>query len=172
MSRVGSMILLLFVASQFAGVFRKSNIGTVLTGIFANILSGFSFGGIMYLIIAMFIMMVCDFFATGIQSIWMIFAPSIVPILMQSNISPQFTQFVMRAVDSMTNGITPLYAYFVIYIGYMNMYNIKNDGPISVGKGIRIMMPYFVIISLTWLLIIIGWYIIGLPIGPDVMPTV
>ena len=172
LSRVGSMLLLLFVASQFAGVFRKSNIATIITGIFANILSGFSFGGIIYLIIAMFIMMICDYFSTGISAKWMIFAPSIVPVLMQSNISPQFTQFVMRAVDSMTNGVTPLYAYFVIYIGYLNIYNIREDRPISIGNGIKIMMPYFVIISITWLLIIIGWYIIGLPIGPGVYPTI
>jgi aminobenzoyl-glutamate transport protein len=172
LSRVGSMILLLFVASQFAGVFRKSNIGTVITGVFANMLRDFSFGGIMYLIIAMFLMMICDYFSTGVQAKWLIFAPSIVPILMKSNISPQFAQFAMRAVDSMTNGITPLYAYFVIYIGYMNMYNIQKDKPISIGNGIRIMMPYFVIISITWLLIIIGWYIIGLPIGPGVYPTI
>ncbi len=172
LSRVGSMIILLFVASQFAGVFRKSNIGTVITGVFANMLSEFSFGGIIYLVIAMLVMMVCDYFSTGVQAKWLIFAPSIVPILMKSNISPQFAQFAMRAVDSMTNGITPLYAYFVIYIGYMNMYNIKNDQPISIGNGIKIMMPYFVVISITWLLIIIGWYIIGLPIGPGVYPTI
>ena len=172
LSRVGSMLLLLFVASQFAGVFRKSNIGTIITGILANILSGLSFGGIIYLVIAMFIMMICDYFSTGISAKWMIFAPSIVPVLMQSNISPQFTQFVMRAVDSMTNGVTPLYAYFVIYIGYLNIYNIRENRPISIGNGIRIMFPYFIIISITWLLIIIGWYIIGLPIGPGVYPTI
>ena len=172
LSRVGSMIILLFIASQFAGVFRKSNIGTVIAGIFANILSNFSFGGIFYLIIAAIIMMISDYFLTGVSSKWMIFAPSIVPILMQSNISPQFTQFVMRAVDSMTNGITPLYSYFVIYIGYLNLYNIREDRPISIGSGIKIMFPYFVIISITWLLLIIGWYIIGLPIGPLVYPTI
>ena len=78
----------------------------------------------------------------------------------------------MRGVDSMMNGITPLYAYFVIYIGYMNMYKSNEDKPISIVSGIKIMFPYFVIISITWLLIIIGWYIIGLPIGPGVYPTV
>ena len=98
--------------------------------------------------------------------------PSIIPVLMQSNISPQFTQFVMRAVDSMTNGITPLYAYFVIYIGYLNIYNIREDKPISISNGIKIMFPYFAIISITWLLIVVGWYIIGLPIGPGVYPTI
>lgn len=172
LSEVGKMILLLFVASQFAGVFRKSNIGTVITGILSNILSNFSFSGIFYLLIAIVIMMISDYFLTGVQAKWAIFAPCIIPILMKSNMSAQFVQFAMRGVDSMTNGITPLYAYFVIYIGYLNIYNIREDKPISIGDGIKIIMPYFVIISITWILILIGWYIIGLPIGPGVYPTV
>ena len=172
LGRVGGMLLLLFVASQFVSVFRTSNIGTIIVGIFANILSGFSFGGIMYFVIAIFIMMFSDFFLTGVQAKWVVFSPIIVPILMQSNISPQFTQFVMRAVDSMTNGITPLYAYFVIFIGYLNIYNVREDKPITITGAMKIMFPYFVIISITWLLILIGWYIIGLPIGPGVFPTI
>ena len=172
LSEVGRMLLLLFVASQFAGVFRKSNIGTVITGILANILSNFSFSGIFYLLIAIVIMAISDYFLTGVQAKWAIFAPCIIPILMKSNISPQFIQFTMRGVDSMMNGITPLYAYFVIYIGYLNIYNIREDKPISISDGIKIIMPYFLIISITWILILIGWYIIGLPIGPGVYPTV
>ncbi len=170
--RIGSMIFLLFVASQFVSLFRISNIGTIISGFFANILSGFSFGGIFYLIIAIFFMMISDYFLTGVQAKWIIFSPIIVPILMQSNIAPQFTQFAMRAVDSMTNGISPLYAYFVIFIGYLNVYNVREDKPVTISNSIRIMMPYFIIISLTWLLILIGWYIIGLPIGPGVYPTI
>ena len=172
LARTGSMLLLLFAASQFISAFRITNIGTIIVGIFANVLSGFSFGGIIYLIIAVFIMLICDYFLTGIQAKWMIFSPIIVPVLMQSNISPQFTQFVMRAVDSMTNGISPLYAYFAIFIGYLNIYNVREDKPISIFGAAKIMMPYFIIISITWLLILIGWYIIGLPIGPGVFPTI
>ena len=170
--KAGTIILLIFVASQFIGIFRKTNIGTIIAGIFANILSSFSFNGIMFLIIAILVMMVCDYFLTGVQAKWIIFSPVIVPVLMKSNITPQFTQFVMRAVDSMTNGITPLYAYFVIFIGYMNVYNMNEEKPITISGAIRIMFPYFVIISITWLLLIMGWYIIGLPIGPGVYPTI
>ena len=170
--KVGTMILLIFVASQFIGIFRKTNIGTVFAGIFANILSSFSFNGIIYLLIAIIVMMICDYFLTGVQAKWIIFSPVIVPVLMKSNITPQFVQFVMRGVDSMTNGITPLYAYFVIFIGYMNIYNMDDEKPITISNAIRIMFPYFVIISITWLLIIIGWYIIGLPIGPGVYPII
>ena len=172
LAKIGTMLLLIFVAAQFIGIFRKSNIGTVITGFCANILSSFTFTGVIYLIIAILIMMISDFFLTGVQAKWVIFSPVIVPALMRSNITPQFTQFVMRAVDSMTNGISPLYAYFVIFIGYMNIYNLNEDKPVTISAGIKLMLPYFLIISLTWLLLLIGWYIIGLPIGPDVMPTV
>ena len=91
---------------------------------------------------------------------------------MQSNISPQFLQFVLRASDSMTKGITPLSAFFVIFLAYMNIYNHDFDKPIGIFKAIKYIMPYFAIISITWLLILIGWYIIGLPIGPGVYPIV
>ncbi len=172
LAKVGTILLLLFVASQFIGIFKKTNIGTILAGLFANILSTFSFSGIMYLLIAIIVMIICDFFLTGAQAKWIIFSPVIVPALMKANITPQFTQFVMRMVDSMANGISPLYAYFVIFIGYMNVYNMNEDKPITISAGIKLMFPYFVIICITWLLLLIGWYIIGLPIGPGVYPTV
>ena len=172
LAKIGTMLLLLFVASQFIGIFKKTNIGTVITGFFANLLSTFSFSGIIYLLIAIVVMIISDFFLTGVQAKWIIFSPVIVPALMSANITPQFTQFVMRMVDSMANGISPLYAYFVIFIGYMNIYSMNEDKPVTISAAIKIMFPYFVIIFLTWLLLLIGWYIIGLPIGPGVFPTV
>ena len=103
---------------------------------------------------------------------WEILAPVIVPPLMQSNISPQFMQFVLRAGDSMTKGFTPLLASFVIYIGYLNIYNLHKDKPYTIKKSLSMITPYYAIISITWILIVIGWYIIGIPIGPGVLPTI
>ena len=91
--------------------------------------------------------------------------------MMQLNIAPQFTQFIFRAAESMTNGITPLLAYFVVYLGYLNIYNRDQEKPITIKKGISIMMPYFIGFAITWLFIILMWYIIGLPLGPNVFPT-
>lgn len=167
----GQMIGLLFVASQFVAVFRYSNIGTVLVGILSNLLGGMSFGGIPFLLICCLVFIISDFFVTGVQAKWVVFAPAVIPTLMQTNVAPQFVQFVMRACDSVMNGISPLYAYFVIYIGYLNIYNIKKNKPVTIGEGIRLISPYFFIITATWLLLLIGWYIIGLPIGPGVYPN-
>ncbi|MBP5684241.1 MAG: AbgT family transporter [Bacilli bacterium] len=171
LKNVGYMVGLLFVASQFVAIFRYSNIGNVIIGVLSNLLGGFSFGGIPFLIISCLIFIISDFFVTGVQAKWAVFAPVVIPTLMQTNIAPAFVQFVMRACDSVMNGISPLYAYFVIYVGYMNIYNNKTNKPVTIGECIRIIFPYFLIITATWLLLLIGWYIIGLPIGPGVFPT-
>ena len=101
----------------------------------------------------------------------MIFSPIVVPMFMQANISPQFAQIVMRVGNSMTNGFTPILASFVIYIGYLNIYNLNKNKPYTIRKSLKIITPYFLIVFATWILIVVGWYITGLPIGPGVFPT-
>ena len=167
----GGVIILVFLASQFIAIFKKTNIGTILTGIVANVIDSLTFSGIPLLIISILLIAFVTLFMTTASGKWEILAPVIVPPLMQSNISPQFLQFVLRAGDSMTKGITPLSAFFVIFLAYMNIYN-KDDEPIGIFKAIKLLMPYFIIIAVTWLLVLVGWYIIGLPIGPGVYPTV
>ena len=167
----GGVIILIFLASQFIAIFKKTNIGVILTGIVANVIDSLTFSGIPLLIISILLIAIATLFLTTAGGKWEILAPVIVPPLMQSNISPQFLQFVLRAGDSMTKGITPLSAFFVIFLAYMNIYN-KDNEPIGIFKAIKLIMPYFIIIATTWLLLLIGWYIIGLPIGPGVYPTV
>ena len=169
---LGGIIMLIFLASQFVAIFKKSNIGTILTGIVANVIDSLNFSGIPLLLISILLIAFASLFVTTAGGKWEILAPVIVPPLMQSNISPQFLQFVLRASDSMTKGITPLSAFFVIFLAYMNIYNRDSENPIGVFNAIKYIMPYFLIISVTWLLILIGWYIIGLPIGPGVYPIV
>ena len=169
---IGEMILLIFVASQFIAIFKMTNLGTIITSILANFLNSLSFGGIPFLVISFLIMAFANIFLTGTQTKWIIFSPVVVTVLMKSNISPQFSQFLMRAADSITNGVNPLFAYFVIFIGYLNYYNQDKERPITINKAVKLVMPYFIIITLTWLFILIGWYIIGLPIGPGVYPTI
>ena len=161
----------MFVVSQFIAIFRKSNIGMILTIWLANLLGHLSLTGIPLIIITLLFIALSNLFLTSSASKWLIFSPVVVPMFMQSNISPQFAQIIMRAGDSMTKGFTPLLASFVIYIGYLNIYNLNSDKPYNIRSSLKMITPYFLLISVTWILLIIGWYIIGLPIGPGVYPT-
>ena len=170
--KIGSIILLMFVASQFIAIFKKTEIGTVIAGSLANLVQSLNFTGIPLIILVIVVIAVSNLFLTSPTIKWQIFSPVVVPLLMQSNVSPQFAQFIMRASDSMTNGITPLLAAFTIYLGYMNIYNKEKSKPIIITKAIKLIMPYFLVSLIVWLVIIFGWYLIGLPIGPNVYPTI
>lgn len=170
-SNLGSIWILIFVVSQFIAIFRKSNIGMVITVWLANLLEHLSLSGIPLLLITLLLIGISNLLLTSTTSKWMIFSPIVVPMFMQANISPEFAQIVMRAGDSITKGYTPLLASFVIYIGYLNIYNLQKEKPYTIRKSLQMITPYFLIIGVTWILLVIGWYITGLPIGPGVYPT-
>ena len=170
-ANLGSLFILIFVTSQFIAVFRKSNIGMIITAWLASLLEHLSLTGIPLIVITLLLIAISNLFLTSSASKWMIFSPVVVPMFMQSNISPQFAQIVMRAGDSMTKGYTPMLASFVLYIGYLNIYNLNKEKPYTIKNSLKLIRPYFLIISLTWILLIVGWYLIGLPIGPGVSPT-
>ena len=119
-SKFRSIFILMFVVSEFIAVFRRSNIGVVITAWCANLLNYIDITGIPLILLALLLIALSNFFLTSTANKWYIFAPVVVPMFMQSNISPQFAQIVMRAGDSMTKGFTPLLASFVIFIGYLN----------------------------------------------------
>ena len=171
-NNIGSIIILMFVVSQFIAVFRKTNIGLIIAALLASLIEKLSFTGVPLIIISLIFIAISNLFLTSTASKWMIFSPVIVPMFMQSNISPQFAQLVMRAGDSMTKGYTPLLASFVVYIGYLNLYNLKKNKPYTIRGSLKIVTPYFLIISLSWIVLVVLWYIIGLPIGPGVFPTI
>ena len=170
-SKTTYIFVLIFVVSQFISVFRETNIGTIITAWLASLLETLEFSGIPLIIVTLLIIALANFVLPSATTKWMIFAPIVVPMFMQSNISPQFAQIVMRIGNSMTNGFTPILASFVIYLGYLNIYNLNKNKPITIRKSLKMITPYFLIITAAWILIVVGWYITGLPIGPGVYPT-
>lgn len=170
-SKTTYIFVLIFVASQFIAVFKESNIGIIIVAWLSNLLEHLEFSGIPLIVITLIIISLSNLIVTSPTTKWAIFSPIVVPMFMQSNISPQFAQIVMRIGNSMTNGFTPILASFVIYIGYLNIYNLNKKKPYTIRKSLKIITPYFLIIFIIWILIVVGWYITGLPLGPGVYPT-
>lgn len=172
MNDIGEIIVLIFLASQLIPLFNMTNIGIVISGWGANLISELNFSGIPLIILVMLVVAISNLFYTTPEAKWIILSPVAVPLLMQSNISPEFAQFIFRAADSMTKGITIFLPSFIIFIGYLNMYNPNKKEPIGIFKAIRYVAPYFAIISIAWILLILFWYLTNLPIGPGIYPVI
>ncbi len=168
---IGLVVVMIFFASQLITVFKATNIGIYITALFSNLLKSLPVNGWLLILVSMIFIAISNLFMPNSISKWSIISPVLVPLMMQSNISPQFCQYIFRAAESMTNGITPLLAYFVVYLAYLNIYNRDPERPVTIKKGINYMLPYMLWFVIGWILIIMAWYIIGLPLGPGVMPT-
>ena len=167
---IGQLCVLIFCAAQFIAVFKKTNIGTVVVAFLSGIINDLPFSGLPLVLVVLVLIAISGLFMTTQSAKWAIFSPVVVKVFMQNNITPQFAQFVFRAADSMAKGFTPLLAYFVIYLGYLNIYNTEKD-PITIKKAIQYIQPYYLIIGITWILIVALIYIVGISIGPGVTPS-
>ncbi len=169
---IGMLIVLIFVFSGFIAIWKASNIGQIITALLANLLSYLKFTSIPLILVTIVVIAFAGIFVNSISSKWEVFAPVVVPSFMQANMSPAFAQIIMRVSDSITKGITPFMSFFVLYIGYLNLFNENKSKPYTVNNSIRLINPYFLIIGISWIILTILFYIAGIPVGPGVSPTI
>ena len=75
-----------------------------------------------------------------------------------------FAQIIFRFGESTTMGLTPILAYFVIYLAFLNKNN-QDEQPISLFQAIKYQVPYACLSVIVFLILIVLWYIMGLPLG-------
>ena len=160
----GRTLVLILLASVLINVFKKTNIGVVMVTSFSNIIGKGNFSGILLVLILFIFTAISTLFLTNPVSRWSILSTTIVPIFMNSGLSPEFAQLTTRFAECTTTGLTPLLAYFVIYLSYLEKYN-QNEKPIPLFTSIKYQVVYGLTIGALFIIIIIGWYLIGLPIG-------
>ena len=163
-----SLLVLIFFAAQFCLIFKETNIGVFIVVSLSELLGNLQLNGIVLIILTFIIIAVSTLFVPSSSTKWAILSPVIVPMFMQSSFTPEFSQAVFRAADSATKGITPLFTYFVILLGFLQIYNTKKKEVITLTDGMSLMLPYTLTFSIAWLLIILAFYIIGLPLGFNV----
>ncbi len=160
----GRTLILIFLGSILINVFKKSNIGTVLTVTLTNLLGNSSLAGVPLIIALFAISALSTLFLTGSTSKWAIISTSAIPLFMNNSLSPEFAQVIVRFGECMTIGITPLLAYFTVYIAYLEKYN-QQDNPISLFRTLKYQAVYGILVGILLLALAIGWYLIGMPIG-------
>ncbi len=167
---IGKTIVLIFMASVFINVFKKTNIGVVLTALLTNLIEVSSFKGIPLILLLFIVAALSTIFLPNSANKWSIISGSTIPLLMNSGISPQFGQIIFRFGESITYGLTPVMAYFVIYLAFLQKYN-QDDKPIQLSRTIKYQIPYAIGAAAIFIAIILIWYVVGLPLGIKTFPT-
>jgi aminobenzoyl-glutamate transport protein len=93
---------------------------------------------------------------------WAIMAPVFIPMFMLLGYTPEFTQVAYRIGDSVTNIISPMMSYFALIVAFIQRYD-KNAG---IGTVISTMLPYSIVFFIGWVILLIVWILLGLPVGP------
>ena len=157
-------IVLVFVIAQFINMFSYTNLGMIIAVKSADALQAAGFTGIPLMLFFIILCCVVNLFMTSGSGKWYIFAPILVPMMMMLGYSPAFAQIVYRIGDSTTNAITPIYPYIPIAIGMAKKYD-RNFG---MGSLISMMLPYSIAFLLVWIVQMIVWVLLNLPLGPGV----
>ena len=166
---IGKIIVLLLMASMLIFIFRETNIGTLITASLGNLVYNSGFTGIPLILLVFFVSAICTFFVPGSLAKWAVLSNSIIPAFMNAGMSASFAVLVFRAGEGVTYALTPVMAYFVIYIAFMEIYS-KDDHDTILGN-IKYLRPYAFYTMAIWIVLLILFYIVGIPFGVGSSPA-
>ena len=161
MRGLAGYIVLMLVVAQFIELFRWSRLDTVLAVNGAEFLQATGLTGITLFIIFMIFVAVLNIFLGSGSAKWAIFAPIFIPMLAQLGYSPAFVQLMYRIGDSITNCISPIYVYFPLLLGWIHKY----DKRLGIRTIVSLLIPYSIILFLMWVVLLLVWFSLNLPIG-------
>lgn len=162
---VSSLLILIFFAAQFCLIFKQTNLGVFIVSYLTNLTNKLELTGIVLVLVTFFLTLISTLLVPASSTKWAMLAPIIIPKFMQSSLTPEFAMAVFRAANSSVKGITPLFTYFVILIGFLQIYNNKKEDTITISRAISLMTPYTITFTVLWLTIVIAFYFLGIPIG-------
>ena len=168
---IGNTLVLIFFISILINVFKYTGIGPLIVSGLASLLGGLNLSAFPALIILFIIAAISTIVLPSSVSKWTILSPIAVPALMNAGISPAFTQIIFRFGETMTLGLTPVFAYFVIYLAFIEKYN-QNEKPVNLFKTFKYQLPYAAATGAVLLIVLVVWMLLKAPLGIGAFPGI
>ncbi|MCF2660774.1 AbgT family transporter [Pseudoflavonifractor phocaeensis] len=159
---MGNYVFMCFFISIFTNFFSVSKLGTILAISGANGLKAIGFTGVPLMVGLIVVACFVNLFIGSASAKWAILAPVFVPMMMLMGYDPAITQVVYRIGDSITNPLSPLFTYMPVILGYARKYDKKA----GLGSVIANMIPFSVTFAIVWIIQVIIWVGLNLPLGP------
>ncbi len=161
----GYLFALMFFASQMIAILDWTGLGELAVCKIVEVLSLFQLSGILLILVFFILVVIMTLVMPSTLGKWTVVSPLIVPLFMRSNITPDLTQFIFQVADGVGKSITPLYAFFIVLLGFMHHNNADEEYDISIFGTIRLILPTVLIMLAFWVVFIIIWYLAGFPLG-------
>lgn len=169
--KIGYVFVLMFFMSILTNLIEWTNVGQIIATSLIDFVSKLQFSGIALIIVMFIVIILIGIVVPSTITKWEIASPLLVPLFMRSNITPDFTLFIFKVADGIGKCITPLFIYFIIMLAFLQKSNNAKTDSVTIFGTLKIMAPTVALLTALWLLIIITWYIVGLPLGPGMYPT-
>lgn len=154
-------IVLAIVIGQFIALFDYSNLGQVIAIKGGHGLMSLSLGPVFTMILLFFMYSSLDILIISGSTKYLLFGPIVIPMMMQMNIHPAFTQFVLRMADGSTNTISPFNYFLPMVLTLCAKYD-KNSG---IGTALSSLLPYAIGNIIVFVTLILIWGFFKLPLG-------
>ena len=161
MGTMSYYIVLAFFAALFIAAFGSSNLGALVAIKGAAGLEALALPAQATVVGAILLTACVNLLVGSASAKWALLAPIFVPMLMQLGISPELTQAAYRVGDSTTNIITPLMPYFPLVVVFSRRY-VRSTG---IGTLVSLMLPYSLTFLVTWTLLLLAYWAVGLSLG-------
>ena len=165
MAAMGTYVGFCFFCGQFQGLFSWTNLGAMSAIAGADFLESIGFTGIPMCIGFIILVTLVDVFFSSGSAKWAIFAPIFVPMFLLLDYHPGFTQIIYRLGDSAGNLFGPTSAYLWMLL---SVAQAKYDKNLKIGQIISCNLMVAVILEVFWILLLVAWMLLDLPIGPGI----
>ena len=162
MESLGLYMVLVFFAAQFVAYFKYTNLGMIFAIEGAELLKASGLGPIPLMLSFIILAAIINLCMGSASAKWAFMAPVFIPMFMLLGYSPELIQGVYRIGDSATNLISPMMSFFALIVPFVQRY----DSKAGIGTVIATMLPYSIAFLVVWMILLVIWLLLGLPLGP------
>ena len=162
METLALYLVLVFFAAQFVAYFKYTNLGIIFAIKGADVLKASGLGPIPLMLAFVVLAAVINLCMGSASAKWAFMAPVFIPMFMLLGFSPELVQGVYRIGDSTTNLISPMMSFFALIVAFFQRYDSKG----GIGTVIATMLPYSIAFMVAWMVLLVVWMLLGLPLGP------
>ncbi|MFV8380682.1 AbgT family transporter [Corynebacterium hindlerae] len=155
-------LVLAFILGQFVALFSWTGIGTFTAVKGAAFLESMHLTGFIAILAFIILASCLNLLVISGSAMWTLMAAVFVPMFALLGYEPAFVQAAFRVGDSATQVMTPLNPYMIVILGLLRRY----EPQAGLGTLMSRLVPFVVPFWMAWVLMLFGWYVLDLPLGP------